>query len=101
MSRGYPVEQWVEWIEQQKSSGLTVAAFCESVGVSQNAFYWRRRRLTEQQTARGAFVSLELSATPTTAPVEVELRCGATVRVSDPTYARTIVTALLDHGSQQ
>ena len=52
MSRGYPVEQWVEWIEQQKTSGLTVAAFCESVGVSQNAFYWRCRRLTEQQTAR-------------------------------------------------
>ena len=100
MSRGYPVEQWVEWIEQQKTSGLTVAAFCDSVGVSQNAFYWRRRRLAEQQTSREAFVSLELSAASSAAPVEVELRCGAMVRVSDPSYARTILTALLDHGSQ-
>ena len=100
MSRRFPVEQWVQWIERQKTSGLTVAAFCESIGVSQNAFYVRRRKLAEQETAREGFVSLALSST-SVAPVEVELRCGATVRVSDPTFARTIVTALLDHESQQ
>ena len=100
MNRRFPVEQWVQWIEQQKTSGLTVAAFCESIGVSQNAFYVRRRKLAEQEASREAFVSLKLSST-STAPVEVELGCGATVRVSDPAYARTIVTALLNHGSQQ
>jgi transposase-like protein len=97
MSRGYPVEQWVKWIEQQKASGLSVAAFCDRIGVSQNAFYWRRRRLAQHSKA-SPFVALRLSSA---APVEVELPCGATVRVSDPGYVRAIVAALLDHGTQQ
>ena len=45
MSRGYSVEQWLAWIEEQRGSGLSVAAFCEWIGVSQNAFYVRRRQL--------------------------------------------------------
>ena len=30
----YSREQWAEWIEEQKSSGLTIAEFCQSIGVS-------------------------------------------------------------------
>ena len=45
MSRGYSVEQWLAWIDEQRGSGLSVAAFCEWIGVSQNAFYVRRRQL--------------------------------------------------------
>lgn len=48
MGRGYSVEQWAEWIEEQQASGLSIAAFCEWIGVSQNAFYVRRRQLLER-----------------------------------------------------
>ncbi len=57
MSRTYSARQWAEWIEQQKKSGLSVAAFCERIGVSQNAFYWRRRKLAEQTANRHSDVS--------------------------------------------
>ena len=95
MSRRYSVEQWLEWIEQQKMSGLSVAAFCERIGVSKHAFYWRRRRLAERASEVSPFVAVRL---PNAAPVEVEFPCGATIRVSDPSCVRPIVTQLLDHG---
>ena len=93
MSRGYPIEQWVGWIEEQKTSGLTVAAFCESIGVSQNAFYVRRRKLAKQMSERRAsFVSLEVSGA---AAVSVDLPCGATVRVHDQNSIATVLSALV------
>ena len=101
MSRGYPVEQWVEWIEQQRASGLSVAAFCDSIGVSQNAFYVRRRQLAEQLSEVPSFVSLELSGNTASALVEIELPCGAIVRVSDPNAIHSVVTVLMEHGAEQ
>ncbi len=100
MSRTYSARQWAEWIEQQKKSGLSVAAFCERIGVSQNAFYWRRRRLAEQAADRSSDVAPFVAVQVTdTAPVEVEFPCGVTVRVSDPASVRTIVAELLDRGT--
>lgn len=93
MSRGYPVEQWVDWIEQQKASGLTVAAFCDSIGVSQNAFYVRRRKLAEQvPETQPAFVSLAVSDA---ASVSVDLPSGATVRVHDQNAISIVLSALV------
>lgn len=103
MSRGYPLEQWVDWIEQHRASGLTVAAFCDSIGVSQNAFYVRRRQLADQMEASSpAFVSLKVSdRSSLTASVEVELPCGAVVRVTEQDAVRTVVAELMRHGAAQ
>lgn len=103
MSRGYPVEQWAEWIAQHRGSGLTVAAFCDSIGVSQNAFYVRRRQLADQmQSSSPAFVSLNVSDhSSLTASVEVELPCGAIVRVTEQDAVRTVVAELIRHGAAQ
>jgi transposase-like protein len=54
MGRGYPVEQWLEWIEQQKSSGLSITEFCRSIGISHNALYLRRKKLGGQAGAQVA-----------------------------------------------
>jgi len=32
-------EQWLLWISDQQSSGMTIVAFCESVGIRENSFY--------------------------------------------------------------
>lgn len=104
MSRGYPVEQWREWIEQQKTSGLSVAAFCRSIGVSENAFYLRRKKLGGQAGSGASdqrppsFVALKV-AEGNSLGARVELPCGAVVSSSDQETIRTVVTALLDHGA--
>ena len=89
----YSREQWAEWIAEQKSSGLTIAEFCQSIGVSANSFYWRRRRLAETsdakpettvaETLRSPFVAIDLAGTAPAALVEVDLPGGVIVRVCD------------------
>ena len=56
MGRGYPAEQWAEWVAEQAASGPTVAAFCDSIGVSENSFYvWRRKlRAREDEFTTGS-----------------------------------------------
>ena len=103
MSRGYPVEQWREWIEQQQTSGLSVAAFCRSIRVSENAFYLRRKRLGGQAGSGTSgqrppsFVALKV-AECNSLGVRVELPSGAVVSSSDQETILTVVSALLGHG---
>jgi hypothetical protein len=53
-------EQWRQRIAQQRSGGQSVAAFCRDQGVSENSFYFWRRRLREANA--GTFVELRTSA---------------------------------------
>jgi transposase-like protein len=55
-------EQWRHRIAQQQSGGQTVAAFCRDQGVSENSFYFWKRRLRED-VATG-FVELKTSPAP-------------------------------------
>src|SRR5438309_1662946 len=46
---------WRDLIERQPTSGLSIARFCADVGLSQNAFYVWKKRLTtapERQATR-------------------------------------------------
>jgi transposase-like protein len=44
MVSGYGAEQWLDWTAEQAGSGLTIAAFCDSIEVSENSVYaWRRK----------------------------------------------------------
>ena len=95
MSRGHSVEQWRLWIAQQAESGLSIAAFCDSIGVCENAFYVRRRQLAVMQEAAPAFVPLSIS--DAAAPVEIDLPCGAIVRVSDHESVRFVLSTLLNY----
>lgn len=55
--------QWRELIEQQASSGLSIAAFCRERGLPPSNFYQWRRRLRVSQaspaSAAAGFVRLE------------------------------------------
>ena len=47
-------EQWLLWISDQQSSGMTIVAFCESVGIRENSFYrWRAKLAAEGETFVG------------------------------------------------
>lgn len=88
--RGYSVEQRAAWIEDQRDSGLTIATFCGSIGVTENSFYVWRRKLRSDRVAASrsgklsaeSFVPLSIvERGETRHRIEVELPCGAVVRV--------------------
>jgi transposase-like protein len=55
-------EQWRQRIAQQQSGGQSVAAFCRDLGVSENSFYFWKRRLRDD-VATG-FVQVITSPAP-------------------------------------
>lgn len=109
MRRRYSAEQWGEWIDQQGESGQTIAAFCLSIGVTENSFYvWRRKlrsgaglasRSEEPQAAD--FVPLSVvNSSGASSRVEIELPCGAVVRVpADALLIRQMMEVLLEFGT--
>jgi len=69
-------EQWRQRIAQQQSGGQSAAAFCREQGVSENSFYFWKRRL--RQDVAAGFLELKTSPAPIRearpAGIEVHLR---------------------------
>jgi len=106
MSQRFSAQQWARWFEDQRSSGLPHKKFCESIGVSLNSFYrWRKKLRLEAVGQPSAvdpgsdqpdFVPLSI-ATFTT--VEIDLPCGATMRVpGDASSLRQVLGVLFELG---
>jgi hypothetical protein len=128
MAKHYSAEQWAVWVCEQRDSELSVAEFCEWIGVSLNSFYRWRQKLAaedrpstreerakdglarERQVASGdtrrplatkgltssepRFVPLTVLASPA---VEIDLPCGAVVRVpNDDRSLRRVLGILLE-----
>jgi len=83
-------EQWRALIEQQRQSGLSIAAFCHQQGLAATSFYAWRRRLSAATEAgssnhrsiqAGSFVRLESRDSPALASdtIQVQFACGATL----------------------
>jgi len=80
--------KWRDLVERQRSSGLSVAAFCRRDGVAASSFFAWKRKLGFVP-ATPAFVEATVAGTPPPPPpparsagrVEVRLRGGRRVRV--------------------
>jgi transposase-like protein len=100
---------WQLAIDEQKSSGLSVRAFCLREGLSEASFYSWRRRLSEGESAAGRESSVAFFEVmrPVPAPMrpadvarrvalEVLLPGGLVVRVSEgfdgPTLRQVVET---------
>lgn len=106
----YSREQWLDWLLKQPESGLSIADFCDSVGVSANSFYvWKRKLRSKLRSAKR---KRRKTATPLV-PVEivephdganhvvVELPCGAAMKVpADVSSLRLVLQTLLEIGGQ-
>lgn len=101
----YSAEQWAVWIDEQRSSGQTIAAFCGSIGVSENSFYvWRRKLRSRRVVASLAKASPGHSFVPLSIVesdgagdrIEIDLPCGAVVRVPgrEPLIRQTLEVLL-------
>jgi transposase-like protein len=101
MVRAAARRRWRELLAEQQRSGLSVAEFCRRREVSENSFYyWRRRLLEEGAPQAEAFMPLTVVGT---ASVEIELPCGAVVRVpaSDERSLRTALSTLMQQGQER
>ena len=97
MGRRHSAEQWARWIREQPRSGLTIVAYCESRGVSPKSFYrWRARlaeeRVDEEAPDPGTFVPVTVIGAR---EFEVDLPCGATLRVPAEESLLRIVLGLM------
>jgi len=99
-------QHWRHHLAAWRQSGLTVRAYCRAEGLSEPSFYsWRRtlspcrtsaNRVTQpakpaRATPASAFVPVRLVDPPAvTSPVEVVLRGGRLLRVTDGFSASTL-----------
>ena len=100
--RRYSREQWRAWLVEQAEGGLSVAEFCRRQGVSAKTFYLWRSKLTDELTgeevADKPFVPVSLAGG---AQVEIDLPCGATIRVpAVESAARLVLSVLVELGSR-
>jgi hypothetical protein len=78
--------RWQQRLERFRTSGLTVAAFCDREGILLASFYVWRRRLQRDASPHAAdaprLVPVRLVTPPASAPVELLLPSGCVLRLS-------------------
>ena len=82
--------KWRELVERQRSSGLSVAAFCARHGIAVPSLYAWRRRLA----ATPAFVEAKVAGAPGTRSsgvIEVRLRGGRRLLVRREGFDRELL----------
>jgi hypothetical protein len=75
--------KWRKLISEQMRSGESVAAFCRERNLHASHFYWWKRRLREDTTAK--FVEVQMAESPAGVPgdsrIEVRLQNGRSLVV--------------------
>ena len=84
--------RWRALVERQEKSGLSVSAFCEREKIPQATFYQWRKRLSESDMPAGTLVPVTVISP---AAIEIDLPCGATVKVPPNEQALQQVLRLL------
>src|SRR5260370_15581549 len=93
---------WTKWrrlISEQRRSGKSVAAFCREQKLRASHFYWWKKRLPENTTAR--FVEVQVAESPANLPgdsrIEVRLENGRSLMVGrgfDPKHVRALLAVV-------
>lgn len=105
MGQRYSEQQWRDWLDEFERSDLTVARFCQSIGVCVQTFYrWRRKLANGDASGLDAAVILGQSPFVSIAcpmpVVEFEFPNQVIARVpNDSALLRPLVRALMDEGT--
>ncbi len=95
MRQRFTAEQWANWFEEFDRSDLSIKAFCQRLGVSENTFYQWRKKINRpaDHSSTDPFVPIAVVAGD---DVKIEMPCGATIRVpNDPASLRPVLETLL------
>ena len=85
---------WRNLIQQQAVSGQPVRVFCSERGLTEQSFYYWRKRLSQQAPVSFALVRSDGSAGNQGAPLELELGAGQRLRIPCGVDAATLRTVL-------
>ena len=88
---------WRRLIAQQQQSGLSVAAYCQQQGTTEQSFYYWRKRFAQQLPVKFALVEAGRAETVTTVELEVMLSSGDRLRIApgaDISTLRVVLNAL-------
>ncbi len=98
MTRAERRTHWQTIIENQTTSGMSIAGYCRDAQINPSYFYTWRRRLREQQPSAGGF--LELIPDRLTGAVSgIRIRLGGRLCIEvergfDPSTLRAVVETL-------
>jgi hypothetical protein len=79
MKPSIPKPQWLDWINEQKNSPLSIAAFCRQKGINADNFYYHRKQTRKAMpTEEPAFVKAQIKTTQFDQgnPHEIIVTCG-------------------------
>jgi transposase-like protein len=98
MTRAERRDHWRAIIENQATSGMSIAAYCRDTQIKPSYFYTWRRRLREQQSSAGGFLEL-IPGRMTEVASGVRIRLGTKLSVEvergfDPFTLRAVVETL-------
>ena len=82
-------EYWSKLIAEQEASGQKARAFCRERGIGEHAFYYWRKRRTENSTVRFAELETKTKAEMPT-PLELMLSGGERLRIGVGVDAATL-----------
>jgi hypothetical protein len=90
-------EQWQQWIQDWRASGLSVRGFCLRRGLAQPSFYAWRRKLERRAAEPATFIPLRIltdARAASAAALEIVLADGRSVRVQ-PGFDRATLRQVL------
>jgi len=90
-------EHWRNLIDQQAGSGQSVHVFCAARGLTEQSFYYWRKRLSKEAPVSFALVAANESSRNQGSPLELDLGSGQRLRIPcgvDAATLRTILTVL-------
>ena len=98
MTRVERRDHWRATIENQATSGMSIAAYCRANQINPPYFYSWRRRLREQEPSTGGFLEL-IPARLTEAASGVRIHLGVKLAIEvergfDPFTLRAVVETL-------
>jgi hypothetical protein len=81
-------EEWSRRVREQRESGLSIAAYCRREGLTTSGFDCWRGKL------RGEVSGFVAVGQQSEAPIAIELRSGAVIRIRDTTTLRAVLEVL-------
>tara|TARA_B100000953_G_scaffold297114_1_gene291253 strand:+ start:111 stop:413 length:303 start_codon:yes stop_codon:yes gene_type:complete len=92
-------QQWLDWIDEQAQSGLSVAAFCRSRAINVDNFYYHRGQQRKKSLAENApFVRAQCVTEPAVTPnASVRLTLGDLtlyLPLDNPLHTAQLIKAL-------
>jgi len=101
MTRAERRTQWRTIIQNQATSGMSIAGYCRNAQIKPSYFYTWRRRLREQQLSTGGFLELipdQLTGAVSGIRIRLSGRlCIEVDRGFDPPTLRAVIGALTEN----